>query len=80
MILADGSIYEEKGNVEFLGRAIDANTGSILVQASFDNKKGLLRPGMYAKVRVEFEVARRCYSCAGKMCHGITGTIFGICC
>ena len=57
LILADGSIYEEKGHVEFLGRAIDANTGSILVQASFDNKKGLLRPGMYAKVRVEFEVA-----------------------
>ena len=57
LILADGTIYEEKGNVEFLGRAIDANTGSILVQASFDNQKGLLRPGMYAKVSVEFEVA-----------------------
>jgi len=57
LILADGTVYEEKGNVEFLGRAIDANTGSILVQASFDNQKGLLRPGMYAKVRVEFEVA-----------------------
>lgn len=57
LILADGTIYEEKGNVDFLGRAIDANTGSILVQASFDNQKGLLRPGMYAKVSVEFEVA-----------------------
>ncbi len=57
LILADGTTYEEKGSVEFLGRAIDANTGSILVQASFNNPKGLLRPGMYAKVRVEFEVA-----------------------
>ncbi len=57
LILADGTIYEEKGSVEFLGRAIDASTGAILVQASFDNKKRLLRPGMYAKVRVEFEVA-----------------------
>jgi membrane fusion protein (multidrug efflux system) len=57
LILADGTIYEEKGSVEFLGRAIDPSTGSILVQASFDNKKRLLRPGMYAKVRVEFEVA-----------------------
>lgn len=56
LILGDGTIYEEKGSVEFLGRAVDANTGSILVQASFDNQKGLLRPGMYAKVRVEFEV------------------------
>lgn len=58
LILADGTTYEEKGSVEFLGRAIDANTGSILVQASFNNQKGLLRPGMYAKVRVEFEVAK----------------------
>lgn len=57
LILADGTTYEEKGSVEFLGRAIDANTGSILVQASFNNQKGLLRPGMYAKVRVEFEIA-----------------------
>ncbi len=57
LVLADGTIYDEKGTFEFLGRAIDSNTGSILVQASFENKKGLLRPGMYAKVRVEFEVA-----------------------
>ena len=57
LILADGSLYEEKGSVEFLGRDIDVSTGSILVQAIFDNPKGLLRPGMYAKVRVEFDVA-----------------------
>lgn len=57
LVLADGTLYDEKGSVEFLGRAIDANTGSILVQASFENSKGLLRPGMYAKVRVEFEIA-----------------------
>ncbi len=56
LILGDGTVYEEKGSVEFLGRAIDVNTGSILVQATFDNQRGLLRPGMYAKVRVEFEV------------------------
>jgi len=57
LILADGTTYEEKGSVEFLGRAIDSNTGSILVQSTFKNTKGLLRPGMYAKIRVEFEIA-----------------------
>ena len=57
LILADGTTYEEKGNVEFLGRAIDSETGSILVQATFKNTRGLLRPGMYAKIRVEFEIA-----------------------
>lgn len=58
LILGDGTEYEEKGSVEFLGREIDVNTGSILVQATFDNQKGLLRPGMFAKVRLEFEVAK----------------------
>lgn len=57
LILADGSIYEEKGSIEFLGRNIDVSTGSILVQAVFENQNGILRPGMFAKVRVEFEVA-----------------------
>lgn len=57
LILADGTTYEEKGSVQFLGRAIDSETGSILVQATFNNSKGLLRPGMYAKIRVEFEIA-----------------------
>lgn len=57
LILADGTTYNEKGSVQFLGRAIDSETGSILVQATFNNSKGLLRPGMYAKIRVEFEIA-----------------------
>ena len=57
LILAVGTTFEEKGSVEFLGRAIDSNTGSILVQSTFKNTKGLLRPGMYAKIRVEFEIA-----------------------
>jgi membrane fusion protein (multidrug efflux system) len=57
LILTDGTTYEEKGSVQFLGRAIDSETGSILVQATFNNTKGLLRPGMYAKIRVEFEIA-----------------------
>jgi membrane fusion protein (multidrug efflux system) len=57
LILADGTIYEEKGSIEFLGRNVDVSTGSILLQAVFENKNGLLRPGMFAKVRVEFEVA-----------------------
>ncbi|WP_019668116.1 efflux RND transporter periplasmic adaptor subunit [Eudoraea adriatica] len=57
LILADGTTYEEKGSVQFLGRAIDSETGSILVQATFNNTKGLLRPGMYAKIQVEFEIA-----------------------
>ncbi len=50
--LADESIYNHKGKIDFVDRNIDESTGSILVQASFPNPDGLLRPGMYAKVEV----------------------------
>ena len=37
LILADGSVYNHKGKVDFIDRGIDATTGSVLVQASFPN-------------------------------------------
>jgi len=49
---SDGSIYEHVGTVDFIDRGVDATTGSILVQANFPNPKLILRPGMYAKVKL----------------------------
>jgi len=56
LILADGSVYEEKGDFDFIDRNVDASTGTILVQTIFPNKSGILRPGMFAKVRVQLEI------------------------
>ncbi|MCB0496503.1 MAG: efflux RND transporter periplasmic adaptor subunit [Cyclobacteriaceae bacterium] len=56
LILADGKLYDHDGVVDFIDRNIDSSTGSILVQASFSNPQMLLRPGMYAKVKVEMAV------------------------
>jgi membrane fusion protein (multidrug efflux system) len=58
LILADGSVYEEKGKIDFVNSQIDANTGSLLIQASFPNQSRLLRPGLYAKVRLQLETAK----------------------
>jgi len=58
LILADGTHYDKKGTIEFLGRNIDTSTGSILVQALFPNPDQLLRPGMFAKARVEYEILK----------------------
>jgi membrane fusion protein (multidrug efflux system) len=52
LVLADGSIHKSKGHVSFLDRAIDRNTGALLVQTQFANKERIVRPGQYAKVRV----------------------------
>jgi len=43
---------EANGHISFLDRAVDENTGTLLVQAEFDNKKQIVRPGQYAKVRI----------------------------
>ena len=51
LILSDGSYYPHKGFVDFVDRGIDPTTGAILVQASFPNPQGLLRPGQFARVR-----------------------------
>ncbi|MCY1722146.1 efflux RND transporter periplasmic adaptor subunit [Prolixibacteraceae bacterium Z1-6] len=52
LVLSDGTIHKHKGLVNFVDRGVDAHTGTILVQATFDNPEKLVRPGQYAKVRV----------------------------
>ena len=52
LILADGSLYSEKGHVDFADRQIDPKTGTLTVEAAFPNPKGLLRPGLFVKIRV----------------------------
>jgi membrane fusion protein (multidrug efflux system) len=58
MILSDGTVYPEKGKVDFADRTIDPLTGSMLVQAVFENKDRLLRPGQYVKVRFVSDMAK----------------------
>jgi len=51
LILADGSLYAQKGVFDFADRGVDPTTGAMMVQASFPNPDELLRPGQFAKVR-----------------------------
>ena len=55
LILSDGSTYKHTGKVDFIDRGVDASTGTILIQSSFPNPDFLLRPGLYAKVKVKME-------------------------
>jgi membrane fusion protein (multidrug efflux system) len=51
--LSDGSIYKYKGKIDFIDRNVDPSTGSILLQASFPNPEGLLRPGQFARLKIK---------------------------
>lgn len=57
LILADGSIYSEKGEVNFADREIDPKTGTLTIEASFPNPSGLLRPGLFVKTRILLSTA-----------------------
>jgi membrane fusion protein (multidrug efflux system) len=52
LVLADGSVYPGKGRVTVVGRGVDAETGTLPLQASFPNPDGLLRPGQFGRVRL----------------------------
>ncbi len=58
LILSDGSVYDHKGRGDFVNREVDPTTGALLIQASFPNPDGLLRPGQFARVRGEVEVVK----------------------
>jgi membrane fusion protein (multidrug efflux system) len=58
LVLVDGSTYPLPGRFYVANRQADQQTGTILVQALFPNPDGLLRPGLYAKLRAPTETVR----------------------
>ncbi len=58
LILSDGTVFPYKGSVKFVDRGIDISTGAILVQTQFPNPTKILRPGLFAKVKVLLDVVK----------------------
>lgn len=48
----NGEWYDKTGKIDFVDNKIDENSGSILLRAVFENPKGWLVPGDYAKVKI----------------------------
>jgi membrane fusion protein, multidrug efflux system len=55
--LADGSIYPEKGTIDFLDVTVDSKTDTQLARATFPNKNGALTDGQTVRVIIEGEKA-----------------------
>ena len=51
LVLADGSVYDQKGHVVTVDRNVDPTTGTLGIEALFPNPHGLLRPGQFGRVR-----------------------------
>lgn len=52
LVLADNSVYPEKGKVEIAEGQFDRTTGTINFRASFPNTQGVLRSGNTGKIRI----------------------------
>ena len=50
--LPDGTVYDKKGNADFLDNVISESTGSITLRATFDNPEGRLIAGDFVNVKV----------------------------
>jgi membrane fusion protein (multidrug efflux system) len=53
LVLADGSVYPQRGTVVAFDREIDPKMGTIRVSATFPNPGNLLRPGQFGRVRAQ---------------------------
>ena len=53
LYLSNGSLFDQKGLLDFIDRNIDTSTGTILVQATFPNPDKIIRPGQFARVKVK---------------------------
>ena len=53
LVLADGSVYPQRGRFLAADRDIDPKTGTIRISAAFPNPARTLRPGQYGRVRAE---------------------------
>ena len=55
LILADGTVYSQKGSFYFADREVSQGTGAIKVAGLFPNHENLLRPGQYGRVRTSLK-------------------------
>ena len=58
LLLADNSVYPQKGKVEVVEGQFDKTMGAINFRATFPNVNGLLRSGNTGRVRIPRELTR----------------------
>ena len=51
LLLEDGSLYPEKGKLQFTDMAVDPGSGAVVLRAEFPNPKRELLPGTFVRVR-----------------------------
>jgi membrane fusion protein (multidrug efflux system) len=58
LILADGTVWPQKGEFFVADRQVDVKTGTIKIAITFPNPKAILRPGQFGKVRAVMDIKK----------------------
>ncbi len=56
LTLGNGNIYPYEGQIVFVDRQVNPQTGTIQIAGSFSNPQNLLRPGQFGRIKAETEV------------------------
>lgn len=52
VVLADGSVYPQRGRISFAEPSFNVETGTFMVRTELPNPKGQMRPGQFVRARV----------------------------
>ncbi|WP_341272015.1 efflux RND transporter periplasmic adaptor subunit [Paraburkholderia ginsengiterrae] len=52
VVLADGSIYPQRGHIAFRDASLSSETGTYLIRAAVPNPDGALRPGQFVRIKL----------------------------
>lgn len=56
LVLANGTVWNQKGRFLFADRQVNVRTGSITLAAEFPNPDAVLRPGLFGRIRTVVKV------------------------
>jgi membrane fusion protein (multidrug efflux system) len=52
IVLADGSVYPQRGHIKFADASLSEETGTYLIRAEVRNPSGTLRPGQFVRIKL----------------------------
>jgi membrane fusion protein (multidrug efflux system) len=58
LLFPDGSTYPQPGELFAIENQVDVRTGSLRIAAQFPNPGNILRPGQFARIRVQSEIRK----------------------
>ena len=76
LVLANGKEHSDLGKFVFIDRAVDIKTGTMRIRAEFPNKEKILRPGMFARARLDLGKKTDCLTVPERAVVEIQGKTF----